>query len=98
MQDTISKLLEDIQGKIYDIALNRQKSLTTHVNNFNEFKDVLQKDRGFIIAHWDGTSETELKIKNETGATIRCIPLTNETKEKWIMRFFRQRLRAKSNF
>ena len=48
---------------------------TTEVNSYEEFKEVLNGKGGFISAHWDGTSETEERIKQETKATIRCIPL-----------------------
>jgi prolyl-tRNA synthetase len=47
------------------------------VDTWDEFKAVSENKKGFISAHWDGTTETELKIKEETGATIRCIPLDN---------------------
>ena len=48
---------------------------TTEVNSWDEFKEVLEAKGGFLLAHWDGTAETEAKIKEETKATIRCIPL-----------------------
>ncbi|MGB3074077.1 MAG: proline--tRNA ligase, partial [Chitinophagales bacterium] len=51
------------------------------VNSFEEFKNTLDEKGGFISAHWDGTSETENKIKDETKATIRCIPLNNPSEE-----------------
>jgi prolyl-tRNA synthetase len=52
-----------------------------HVDSYDEFKKALNAKGGFIAAHWDGTSETEEKIKQETKATIRCIPLNNKQEE-----------------
>ena len=54
---------------------------TTEVNSFEEFKDVLNNKGGFVSAHWDGSAETENKIKEFTKATIRCIPLDNDKSE-----------------
>ena len=54
-----------------------------HVNTYAEFKETIENKGGFVFAHWDGTTETELKIKEETKATIRCIPMEN-TKEKGV--------------
>ncbi len=71
----ISSLLEDIQQAIYDKALAYREANTHQVDTYEEFKEVLDSRGGFIYAHWDGTSETEDKIKEETKATIRCIPL-----------------------
>jgi prolyl-tRNA synthetase len=73
--DTIKDLLNEIQGNIYQRALQYRNEHITEVNNFDEFKQVLAEKTGFISAHWDGTAETEAKIKEETKATIRCIPL-----------------------
>ena len=58
----------------------RQENITS-VNSYDEFKEVLEGKGGFISAHWDGTAETEKRIKEETKATIRCIPLNNEQEE-----------------
>ena len=55
--------------------MDYRKTHTTEVNSFEEFKDVLENKGGFVSAHWDGTAETEEKIKDLTKATIRCIPL-----------------------
>jgi prolyl-tRNA synthetase len=55
--------------------------MTTEVNSYEEFKKVLNEKGGFIAAHWDGTPETESRIKEETKATIRCIPLDNKQEE-----------------
>ena len=74
----ISTLLDDIQENLYSKADQFQKEATTSVETWDEFKDVLTNKGGFISAHWDGSSETELKIKEETQATIRCIPFNQE--------------------
>lgn len=71
----IPKLLDDIQASIYKKALAFRSSVTTEVKSFDDFKKVLDEKGGFILAHWDGTPETEAAIKEETKATIRCIPL-----------------------
>ena len=73
----VEKLLADIQSNLYNKAVARNKELTTTVNSYEEFKKVLDEKTGFVYAHWDGTPETEEKIKEETKATIRCIPLNN---------------------
>lgn len=70
----IQQLLNDIQENIFTKALNYRTQMTTPVDTFEQFKEVLQNKGGFILAHWDGTAETEQKIKDETKATIRCIP------------------------
>jgi len=70
----IQKLLEDIQLNLFDRAKKFRDDHITEVKNFDELKSVLEEKGGFIKAHWDGTTETELKIKEETKATIRCIP------------------------
>lgn len=75
IENHIEDLLEEIQNSLYEIALNRLKKSTTVVDTYEEFKTALEEKGGFISAHWDGTSETENKIKEETKATIRCIPL-----------------------
>ena len=71
----IQKLLKQIQTDLFDKALNYRDTHVTEVNNFEEFVSVLEGKGGFVSAHWDGTAETEEKIKNLTKATIRCIPL-----------------------
>jgi len=81
LEAQIYDLLEDIQQNIYNKALAFREGHTTEVNSYEEFKEVLDKKGGFILANWDGTTETELKIKEETKATIRCIPLIGEKKE-----------------
>jgi prolyl-tRNA synthetase len=75
LEEYIPSLLDEIQKNIYQKALDFRNANTTEVNNFEEFKEVLSKKGGFISAHWDGTPETEEKIKELTKATIRCIPL-----------------------
>jgi prolyl-tRNA synthetase len=70
-------LLDDIQKNIYKKALDLREAMTTPVNSYDEFKKVLDEKGGFVFAHWDGTKETEASIKEETKATIRCIPLNN---------------------
>lgn len=72
---SIPKLLEDIQQNIYNKALAKRNELTSKVDSYDEFKKVLDEKGGFLLAHWDGTKETEAAIKEETKATIRCIPL-----------------------
>ena len=71
----VGGLLEEIQEVIYQRAFEFRKENTTEVNSWEEFKQVLEEKAGFLAAHWDGTSETEEKIKELTKATIRCIPL-----------------------
>ncbi|TDD97435.1 proline--tRNA ligase [Flavobacterium cellulosilyticum] len=71
----ISELLAQIQQDLFDKALNYRNTHITEVNDFDEFKSVLNTEGGFVSAHWDGTAATEEKIKDLTKATIRCIPL-----------------------
>ena len=71
----ITNLLEQIQSDLFNRALEYRNAHVTEVNTFEEFKDVLENKTGFISAHWDGTPDTEEKIKDLTKATIRCIPL-----------------------
>ncbi|WP_343623373.1 proline--tRNA ligase [Flavobacterium lindanitolerans] len=71
----INGLLEEIQDSLFSKALEYRDTHITEVNSFDEFKDVLENKGGFIAAHWDGTPETEEKIKDLTKATIRCIAL-----------------------
>ena len=77
----INELLEQIQNDLFNKALEYRNSHITEVNSFEEFKDVLESKAGFISAHWDGSSETEEKIKDLTKATIRCIPLNRVEQE-----------------
>ncbi len=73
----IANLLEEIQENIYKKALDHRNEMTRTVDTYEEFKAEIEKG-GFILAHWDGTTETELKIKEETKATLRCIPLDGD--------------------
>ena len=75
----VEKLLEDIQNNLFQRAYDYRETHTTEVNNFEEFKEVLENKGGFISALWDGTEETEEAVKNATKATIRCIPQAFET-------------------
>jgi prolyl-tRNA synthetase len=74
----IENLLQDIQQNIYNKALSFREENTREANSYEEFKELLDTKAGFISAHWDGTPETEKLIKDETKATIRCIPLNNK--------------------
>ena len=75
LAERLANLLEEIQKNLYAKALNFRETHTTEVNSWEEFKQVLHQKGGFLSAHWDGTAETEERIKQETKATIRCIPL-----------------------
>ena len=77
----INNLLGQIQQDLFDKALNYRNTHITEVDDFEEFKSVLESKGGFVSAHWDGTAETEEKIKEITKATIRCIPLDRVEKE-----------------
>ncbi|MFD0941584.1 proline--tRNA ligase [Pedobacter boryungensis] len=74
----IANLLEEIQENIYNRAHQFREEHITEANSYQEFKELLDGKTGFISAHWDGTAETEKQIKEETKATIRCIPLNNK--------------------
>jgi prolyl-tRNA synthetase len=74
----IENLLQDIQQNIYDKALGFRNDSITEVNTFEEMMQVLDTKAGFVSAHWDGTGETEEKIKEKCKATIRCIPFDNK--------------------
>jgi prolyl-tRNA synthetase len=82
----INDLLKTIQSDLFNKALDYRNGHITEVNSFEEFKSVLENKTGFIAAHWDGTPETEEKIKELTKATIRCIPL-NVKKEEGVCVF-----------
>jgi prolyl-tRNA synthetase len=77
----IEHLLESIQQNIYNKALSNREANTFKADSWDEFVDLLDNKPGFIYAHWDGTPETEEKIKEMTKATIRCIPLNNKLEE-----------------
>ena len=76
--DYVATLLEDIQNNIYTKARNFRDSHIFEANSYDEFKELIEKG-GFVLAHWDGTTETEERVKEETKATIRCIPLDGDT-------------------
>lgn len=77
----VKDLMIEIQENLYGKAKNFRDQNITEVNTIEEFKEVLKSKGGFISAHWDGTSETELKIKDKTKATIRCIPLEGKKED-----------------
>ncbi|GET22961.1 proline--tRNA ligase [Prolixibacter denitrificans] len=77
----VDDLLTEIQNNIYRKAWKFREESTVKVDTYEEFKEVLNTKGGFILAHWDGTSETETRIKEETKATIRCIPFEGEEEE-----------------
>jgi len=77
----IQNLLEEMQTNLFKKALDYRDTHITEVNSFEEFKDVLENKGGFVAAHWDGTTETEEKIKELTKATIRCIALDRVEEE-----------------
>lgn len=79
--DRVAALMDTIQQNIFDKALAFRNSMITRVDTWDEFVDVLNNKGGFISAHWDGTVETEVAIKDATKATIRCIPLDAEEEE-----------------
>lgn len=81
IEERIVNLLEEIQKNLFDKAKQRQTELTTKVDTWDEFVKTLETKGGFVAAHWDGTGETEQKIKEMTKATIRCIPLNNVQEE-----------------
>ena len=80
LTERIKLLLDDIQRTIYQKAMSFREANTFRVDTYDEFKEQIEKG-GFILAHWDGTSETEEAIKEETKATIRCIPFDQEPEE-----------------
>lgn len=75
LETIVENLLQEIQKSIYKKALDFRTTNTISVDTYEEFKEHIEKKSGFILAHWDGTAETEEKIKQETKATIRCIPI-----------------------
>lgn len=77
----IKERLDQIQDSLYQKVLSFTHENTREVNSWDEFKKVIKKEGGFVSAHWDGTAETEEKIKELTKATIRCIPLNNKKED-----------------
>ncbi|MDE6554210.1 MAG: proline--tRNA ligase [Muribaculaceae bacterium] len=78
IEETVEKMLEDIQKNLLEKARKYREEMTTTADTYEEFKEKIENG-GFILAHWDGTPETEEKIKEETKATIRCIPFEGDT-------------------
>ncbi|MFD2037688.1 proline--tRNA ligase [Belliella marina] len=81
IEDYVTGMLDKIQDSIYEKAFGFRTEMTTEVNTWDEFLDKIETKGGFLSAHWDGTSETEEKIKELTKATIRCIPLDQKEEE-----------------
>ncbi len=81
IKEHVVKLLDDIQTNIYNKALNFRKENTYYIDTWDDFRNIINNQGGFIMAHWDGTVETEEKIKEETKATIRCIPFDSPEEE-----------------
>lgn len=79
--DHVVRLLDDIQQNIYNKALKFKNDNTFKIDKWDEFVKITENNGGFILAHWDGTAETEEKIKEETKATIRCIPFDSPAEE-----------------
>ncbi len=79
--DYVENLLKDIQNNLYNRALEFRTNNTQEVDSYDDFKVKIKSDGGFFLAHWDGTSETEELIKQQTKATIRCIPLDRKQEE-----------------
>ncbi len=81
VNDVVIGLMEEIQQNIFRKSLDFRRENTYKVDDWDEFKEIMGKKPGFVLAHWDGTAETEIKIKEETKATIRCIPFDAEVEE-----------------
>lgn len=81
VNDIVIGLMEEIQQSIYRKSMEFRRENTRKVDEWDEFREIMDKNPGFVLAHWDGTAETELKIKEETKATIRCIPFDAEVEE-----------------
>jgi prolyl-tRNA synthetase len=79
--DYTVQLLDDIQKNIFRKAYKFREERTYTIDSWEEFKDIMLNKGGFVLAHWDGTTETENKIKDETKATIRCIPFDSKPEE-----------------
>jgi prolyl-tRNA synthetase len=81
LTEAIRHTLDAIQRNLFDRALALRERLTTRVDTYDAFKELLESKGGFLAAHWDGSAETEARIKEETKATIRCIPLDQERED-----------------
>lgn len=75
LAEKVANLLDSIQDELFNAAQSRIEANTHSADSYEEFREIIEDEGGFIYAHWDGTAETEEKIKDETKATIRCIPL-----------------------
>jgi len=82
LQDKVLNLMDEIQDSLYNRALKFREENTSEANTWDEFKDIIANKGGFVMAHWDGTSETENRIKDETKASIRSIPLDYDESEE----------------
>ncbi|UCH13638.1 MAG: proline--tRNA ligase [Bacteroidales bacterium] len=81
IEKVVAKLLDEMQANIFKKALDFREKNTYRTDDYEEFKHIMEDKGGFILAHWDGTEKTELRIKDETMATIRCILLDSEQEE-----------------
>lgn len=81
IEDTVAKLLDEIQSSIYQKALDFRTSHTHKADSYDEFKELINKNAGFVLAHYDGSLETEKRINDETKATVRCLPIESEEEE-----------------
>ena len=81
LDKVIENMLVDIQNNLFEKAKKFRDKNTKTANSYEEFKKIIKNDNGFVYAHWDGSEETEEKIKNDTKATIRCIPIDNNERE-----------------
>jgi prolyl-tRNA synthetase len=81
VKDVTTGLMGEIQRNIFKRSLDFRSKNTYRVDDWDEFREIMEKKPGFVLAHWDGTAETESKIKEETKATIRCIPLDAEAEK-----------------
>ena len=79
MTEHVNGLLDTIQENLYQRALDFQKQNTHRAGSYDEFREILSREGGFILAHWNGSTEVEARIKEDTKATIRCIPLKDGT-------------------
>ena len=79
ISEHIVELLERIQDNLFQRALDLRQTNTRTAASYEEFKEIIVDEGGFIYAHWDGSKEIEAKIKQETKATIRCLPLEDRS-------------------
>ena len=81
----VEKILNEIHVNLFERAKKFLEENITEVDNYDDFKNVINQKGGFVYAYWDGTTETEEKIKKETKATIRCIPYSSSSKGKCVL-------------